>query len=93
MESREQDSTGDSKKQDWGVLFMLLKSRGFTHEEILQLSYPQFNAYMDNINNPLSYPIIVPYLGSGEEKNAENTELNSKEELFNIVASMNNDFS
>ena len=93
MESREQDSTGDSKKQDWGELFMLLKSRGFIHEEILQLSYPQFNAYMDNINNPLSYPITIPYLGSGEDNNTENTKLNSKEELFNIVASMNNDFS
>lgn len=92
MESREEDSTGDSKKQDWGMLFMLLKSRGFSHQEILQLSYPQFNAYMDNVNNPLAYQITIPYLGSGEEK-VEQTEFNTREELLNVVASMNNDFS
>ena len=95
MESREKDSTGDSKQQDWGSLFMILKSRGFSHEEILQLSYPQFNAYMDNINDALSFPIVIPYLGNGEKEgtnSTEGTKVNSKEELFSVVASMNNDF-
>lgn len=90
MESNE-DSGEDSKKEgiDWGLMFMLLKSRNFTHEEILNLSYPQFNAYMNNINNPLAYSITIPYMGSGEDKKEE---ISSKEELLALVASMNKDF-
>lgn len=87
------DSDGDSKKEetDWGLVFMLLKSRGFSHEEILNLSYPQFNAYMKNINNPLSYSITIPYMGG--ENNDEEEKVESQEELLSIVASMNKDFS
>ena len=70
MESKE-DSEEDSedRKTDWGLIFMLLKSRGFSHEEILNLSYPQFNAYMKNINNPASYSVTIPYMGGGDEEN------------------------
>lgn len=93
MESREKDNTKDSEQIDWGMIFMMLKSKGFTHKEILKLSYPQFNAYMKNICNPMTYPIMIPYLGSGEEINNDTDKINSKEELLNIVASMNNDFS
>lgn len=90
MESNE-DSGEDSKEKsiDWGLIFMLLKSRNFTHEEILNLSYPQFNAYMNNINNPLAYSITIPYRGSGEDRKEE---ISSKEELLALVASMNKDF-
>ena len=70
---------------------MLLKSRGFSHEEILDLSYPQFNAYMKNINNPLSYSVVIPYMGG--EDNDEDEKVESKEELLSIIANMNNDFS
>lgn len=93
LESSE-DNDNDSKETgptDWGMIFMLLKNRGFSHEEILNLSYPQFNAYMNNINNPLSYSITIPYMGNGED-NEKATEIDSKEELLNIVASMNKDF-
>lgn len=92
LESKE-DSEEDSKdeKTDWGLIFMLLKSRGFTHEEILNLSYPQFNAYMKNINNPLSYSVTIPYIGGESDKDEE--KIDSKEELLSIVASMNNDFN
>lgn len=85
------DSDEDSKKEsiDWGLTFMVLKSRNFSHEEILNLSYPQFNAYMNNINNPLSYSITIPYMGGGEEKKEE---FSSKEEILALVASMNKDF-
>ena len=73
---------------------MLLKSRGFNHEEILNLSYPQFNAYMKNINNPLSYSITIPYMGGGDEDNEnKNGKIESKEELLGIIANMNNDFA
>lgn len=91
MESKE-DSEEDSKKEDtdWGLVFMALKSRGFSHEEILNLSYPQFNAYMKNINNPLGYSITIPYMG-GEKESDEKVE--SQEELLSIVASMNKDFA
>lgn len=92
LESSE-DSDDDSKTKeptDWGLTFALLKNRGFSHEEILNLSYPQFNAYMKNINNPLSYSIVIPYMGSGEDKKEE---VSSKDELLNIFASMNKDFS
>ena len=68
---------------------MVLKSRNFSHEEILNLSYPQFNAYMNNINNPLAYSITIPYMGGGEEKKEE---FSSKEEILALVASMNKDF-
>lgn len=68
---------------------MLLKSRGFSHKEILNLSYPQFNAYMNNINNPLSYPMTIPYMGSGEEKKEK---IDSKEEFISMIADMNKDF-
>lgn len=89
MESSE-DSDEDSKKgTDWGLCFALLKNRGFSHQEILNLSYPQFNAYMKNINNPLTYAITIPYMGAGEEKQEE---IGSKEEFLNIVAEMNRDF-
>lgn len=90
MESSE-DSDEDSEKEkmDWGLYFSLLKNRGFSHEEILNLSYPQFNAYMKNINNPLTYGIVIPYMGGGQEKEEEIT---SKEEFLNIVAEMNKDF-
>ena len=94
MESKE-DSEDDSKNEEtnWGLIFMLLKSRGFSHEEILNLSYPQFNAYMKNINNPLSYSVVIPYLGGESEENNEDGKVESKEELLSIIASMNNDFS
>lgn len=95
LESKE-DSEEDSKDEetDWGLIFMLLKSRGFSHEEILDLSYPQFNAYMKNINNPLSYSITIPYMGGGEEDNEnKNGKIESKEELLGIIANMNNDFA
>lgn len=89
MESSE-DNDDDSKKiTDWGLIFLILKNRGFSHDEILNLSYPQFNAYMKNINNPLTYGIIIPYMGGGEEKNEE---ISSKEEFLNIIADMNKDF-
>lgn len=91
MESSEDngEDSEENKETDWGLIFMLLKNRGFSHEEILNLSYPQFNAYMNNINNPLSYSITVPYMG---EKKEEETEIESKEELLNIIAGMNKDF-
>lgn len=94
LESKE-DSEEDSKNEEtnWGLIFMLLKSRGFSHEEILNLSYPQFNAYMKNINNPLSYSITIPYMGEGDKDNNEDGKVESKEELLGIIANMNNDFA
>ena len=91
MESSEDSDEDSNKKMDWGLYFSLLKNRGFSHEEILNLSYPQFNAYMKNINNPLTYGITIPYMGDGEEKE-EQKEITSKEELLNIIADMNKDF-
>lgn len=95
LESKE-DSEEDSEneKTDWGLIFMLLKSRGFCHEEILDLSYPQFNAYMKKINNPLGYSVVIPYMGGeNNETNDDNNKIESKEELLSIIASMNNDFA
>lgn len=96
LESKE-DSEEDSKEEtNWGLVFMLLKSRGFSHEEILNLSYPQFNAYMKNINNPLSYSVTIPYMGSGNDDNGNinrDGKVESKEELLSIIANMNNDFA
>ena len=94
LESKE-DSEEDSKSEetDWGLIFMLLKSRGFSHEEILNLSYPQFNAYMKNINNPSSYSIVIPYIGGDNEDDKEEGKVESKEELLGIIANMNNDFA
>lgn len=86
------DSDKDSDKAiDWGLYFSLLKNRGFSHQEILNLSYPQFNAYMKEINNPLTFGITIPYMGSGEDK-SEEKEISSKEEFLNIIADMNKDF-
>ena len=93
MESSE-DNDKDSKKgerTDWGLAFSILKNRGFSHQEICNLSYPQFNAYMNNINNPLSYSVTIPYMGSGEE-DGNKQEIGSKEELLSLVADMNKDF-
>ena len=93
LESKE-DSEKDSKEEtDWGLVFMLLKSRGFSHEEILNLSYPQFNAYMKNINNPLSYSVTIPYMGESSENDEKDGRIDSKEELLGIIANMNNDFA
>ena len=72
----------------------MLRNRGFSHQEILDLSYPQFNAYMNNIKNPLAYSITIPYMGSGEEEEGKaGGEIESKEELLALVADMNRDFS
>lgn len=87
--SEDNDEDSSEKITDWGLIFCLLKNRGFSHEEILDLSYPQFNAYMKHINNPLSYSVVIPYMGTGEEKKEEMT---SKEELLSLVADMNKDF-
>ena len=48
--SKDSDKDSKNEKTDWGLVFMMLKNRGFSHEEILNLSYPQFNAYMKKIN-------------------------------------------
>lgn len=87
--SEDSDDDSERKGTDWGMCFSVLKNRGFSHQEILNLSYPQFNAYMKNINNPLTYGITIPYMGSGEEKEEE---ISSKEEFLNIIADMNKDF-
>ena len=97
MESKK-DNAEDSKKEkegmDWGLIFVMLRNRGFSHQEILDLSYLQFNAYMNNINNPLAYSITIPYMGSGEEEEEKaGGEIGSKEELLALVADMNRDFS
>lgn len=89
LESSEDNDNDSKESMDWGLCFALLKNRGFNHEEILNLSYPQFNAYMKNINNPLTYGITIPYMGGGEEKEEE---ISSKEEFLNIIADMNKDF-
>lgn len=92
LESREDnDEDSENEKTDWGLIFMLLKNRGFSHEEILDLSYPQLNAYMKQINNPLSYNIVIPYMGNGEN-DEDKTKIGSREELLSIVADMNKDF-
>ena len=96
LESKEDSEEDSEEETNWGLIFMLLKSRGFSHEEILNLSYPQFNAYMKNINNPLSYSVTIPYMGGGDEDNGNNNKdgkVESKEELLSIIASMNNDFA
>ena len=96
LESKK-DNAEDSKKEkegmDWGLIFAMLRNRGFSHQEILDLSYPQLNVYMNNINNPLAYSITIPYMGSGEEEGKAEGEIGSKEELLALVADMNRDFS
>ena len=91
MESdKDNDEDSENKeKMDWGLYFSILKNRGFNHQEILNLSYPQFNAYMKNLNNPLAYAMVIPYMGGGEKKEEE---ISSKEEFLNIIADMNKDF-
>lgn len=103
LETHKEDNDEVSEKLDWGLIFMMLKNRGFIHEEILKLSYPQFNAYMNNINNSLSYNIVIPYLGSGEKDNNGNgtsrvsdknaQEFDSEQELLAMIAMMNGDFN
>lgn len=89
LESSEDSGEDSEKGIDWGLCFAVLKNRGFNHQEILNLSYPQFNAYMKNINNPLTYAVTIPYMGGGEEKEEE---ISSKEEFLNLIADMNKDF-
>ena len=93
MEShkKDEDNDEDSNKTNWCIIFLLLRARGFSEEEILNLSYPKFKAYMNNINNPILYPVMIPYLGSGEEQQ-DNQKIDSKEELLTIVADMNKEF-
>lgn len=94
MEShkKDEDNGEDSKKTDWGMIFILFRSRGFKDEEIAQLSYPKFKFYMENMNNPLFFPVVIPYLGNGKEGEDDSSKINSPEELLSIVASMNGDF-
>lgn len=91
MESSEDNGEdSETEETDWGLVFSLLKNRGFTHEEILNLSYPQFNAYMRSINDPLSFSVVIPYMGGGDDD--KKVEMGSKEELLSIVADMNRGF-
>lgn len=102
LETHKEDNDEVSEKTNWGLIFMLLKNRGFTHNEILKLSYPQLNAYMNNTYNALCYNVVIPYLGSSEEnkdgngvskvRNEKVQEFNSEEELLAMVAMMNGDF-
>lgn len=103
MESHktDEDNDEDSTKTDWLDIFIVFRSRGFSDEEILQLSYPKFKAYLKRINNPLFFPIAVPYMGSGEKEEGGKSEgsnikngqkIASQEELLSIVASMNQGF-
>lgn len=98
MESHKeiQDNGEDSKKTDWCMIFILFRSRGFTDEEILQLSYPKFKAYMNNMNNPLFFSLMIPYLGGSKNENendlSDENSIHKSEELLSIVASMNSDF-
>ena len=102
METHKEDNDEVSEKTNWGLVFMLLKNKGFSHNEILKLSYPQFNAYMNNIHNALTYNFFIPYLGSGEENkdgndvykvsNQNAQEFGSEQELLAMVAMMNGDF-
>lgn len=89
--SKDNDQDSEKEEINWGLCFAILKNRGFNHKEILNLSYPQFNAYMQNINNPLAFNVVVPYIGGAEEKEEEK-EVSSKEEFLNIIAAMNKDF-
>ena len=101
-ETHKKDNDEVSEKTNWGLIFMLLKNRGFTHNEILKLSYPQFNAYMNNIYNALCYNVVIPYLGSGEENkdgngvsrvSEENSQkFDSEQELLATIAMMNSEF-
>lgn len=93
LESSE-DNGEDSEELEetnWGLAFAILANRGFSHSEILDLSYPQFNIYLKNINNPLSFSIVIPYLGNGEEDKEE--KFSSRDELLNLIADMNREFT
>lgn len=92
MESHKniEDNDEDSKNTNWCEIFMAFRSRGFSESEILQLSYPKFKAYMENLNNPIIFPLVVPYMGDGSQNKDE--KLDTKEELLNIVADMNKEF-
>lgn len=103
MESHkiDEDNDEDSTKTDWLDIFIAFRSRGFNDEEILQLSYPKFKAYLQRINSPFFFPIVVPYMGSGEKEEGGESEgsnikngqkIASQEELLSIVASMNQGF-
>jgi len=96
LESREDDGedseSSEKEPTNWGLIFSMLKNRGFAHEEILDLSYPEFNAYMNAINDPMSFGIVIPYIGGSKDKK-EGEKFESKEELLGLVASMNQAFS
>ncbi len=100
MEShkKDEDNGEDSKKTNWLEIFIVFRSRGFTDEEICQLSYPKFKAYLENLNNPLFFPFTIPYIGTGEKnekgeiEETDENKITSREELMSIVASMNSDF-
>lgn len=90
---KDSDDDSTQKEMDWGLIFMMLKQRGFAHNEILDLSYPQFNAYMKHINNPLSYSVTIPYMGGGtDEEEKEGSKVQTPEEILSIVSQMNQDF-
>ena len=91
MESNEDNDNDSNEPIDWGLTFMILKSRNFSIDEIRKLSYPQLNAYMSKIANPLTYPAFIPYLG-GESSEDDTKEFSSKEELLSLVADMNREF-
>ena len=91
MESNEDNDNDSNEPIDWGLTFMILKSRNFSIDEIRKLSYPQLNAYMSKMTNPLTYPAFIPYLG-GESSENNTEEFSSKEELLSLVADMNREF-
>lgn len=96
LRKEEEDNDESSKETNWGMIFMLLINRGFSHEEILKLSYPQFCAYLSNINEPLTFNVTIPYLGSSKDKEKNKiekaTEFNTEGDLLKTVALMNAQF-
>lgn len=94
---RSEDSTNSSEKTNWGTMFsqFMKNYTSMRISDVLQLSYPQFKALYREICNIRTFPVVIPYMGGGEDSSKdeniknETNEITDKEGILQMIAGMN----
>lgn len=90
-----ESSEENNKSTNWAMVFaQLIKHYGFSLQEVLDLSYPQFKALYSVVFEPQTFDITIPYMGNGEKDETEvikqeENEVNTKEGIMQMIARAN----
>lgn len=68
------DSTEAVKEEEgWGDIIAIFLNRGIPLTEILKMPCPFVFAIIPKLHSIKAYPVVIPYLGDGSEKEDEIT--------------------